>query len=116
MSGALQPPLLTPPQASALLDQVIFEQVLECIDLDKLYRVEQSVVLLVGDLDGLPEDQIAATARALLDSALHRLPAHLRSYLCASAYPPFGGCELCEAPDLPEIRRGMPRPVIRFDT
>jgi hypothetical protein len=43
MSGKLHTPLFTPAQAAALLDQVICEQVLECIDLDALHRPEQSI-------------------------------------------------------------------------
>ena len=95
MSGGLHPPLLTPAQASTLLDQVLYEQVLECIDLDALYRVEQSLVMLVGELDGMDEARIAATATAMLDRALLRLPENMRGYLHASSWP-FEGCAMCE--------------------
>jgi hypothetical protein len=84
VSGGLHPPLLTPAQASTLLDQVLYEQVLECIDLDALYRVEQSLVMLVGELDGMDEARIAATATAMLDRALLRLPENMRGYLRGS--------------------------------
>ncbi|HEX2692119.1 MAG TPA: hypothetical protein VHN14_36165 [Kofleriaceae bacterium] len=96
MSGKLHPPLLTPKQAEALLDQVVYEQVLECIDLDALHRLEQSLTMMVGELDGIPDDQVDPMATAMLDRALHRLPADLRGYLRAAGWLPAGNCALCD--------------------
>jgi len=110
MSGKVNPALLTAAQAGSLLDQVIFEQVLECIDLDALFRVEQSFIMIVGELDGIADDhagdQIEQTARAMVDRALRRLPDNLRAYLSAAAWPP-PGCKLCEA-EQAEDRAGKP--------
>ena len=106
MNQPLHRPLLTPAQASALLDQVVYEQVLECIDLDALYRLEQSLALLVRDIDGVPGDQICALATAMMDRALLRLPADLRRYLGAAAWPRTG-CELCDD----EPRAGSPAAI-----
>lgn len=102
MTGKLQPampgtpaPLLAPSQVQRLLDQVVYEQVLECIDLDALYKVEQSLVMHLGELDGVADDHIAEHARVLLDRALLRVPGDARAYLAAAAWP-IEGCELCE--------------------
>jgi hypothetical protein len=105
MTGKLHPPrpatpvgpapLLAPTQVQRLLDQVVYEQVLECIDLDALYKVEQSLVMHLGDLDGIADDQITEHAKLLIDRALLRIPGELRAYLSAAAWP-LDGCELCE--------------------
>jgi hypothetical protein len=95
MSGKLHPPLLTPVQAHTLLDQVIYEQVLECIDLDALYRLEQSLTMMIGEIDGVSGDHTSAMVTAMLDRALRRIPADVRSYLEAASWP-FDGCELCD--------------------
>jgi hypothetical protein len=87
--------LLAPTQVQHLLDQVVYEQVLECIDLDALYKVEQSLVMHFGELDGVDDDQITEHARLLIDRALLRIPGDLRAYLSAAAWP-LDGCELCE--------------------
>jgi hypothetical protein len=96
MSAERQPPLLTSAQAASLLDQVVYEQVLECIDLDALYRLEQSLTMLVGEVDGVSADRIGELATAMLDRALLRLPDDVRRYLRAADWPPGGGCELCK--------------------
>ena len=102
MSGERHPPLLNPAQAASLLDQVVYEQVLECIDLDALYRLEQSLTMLVGEVDGVSADRIGELATALLDRALLRLPEDVRRYLRAADWPPDGGCALCkEAEEAP---------------
>jgi hypothetical protein len=88
-------PLLAPHQAAVLLDQVIYEQVLACIDLDALYQLEQSLTMTVAEYEG-DGDRAADLAKALVDRALTRLPDDVRRYLHAVSGPPFGGCELCE--------------------
>jgi hypothetical protein len=79
--GPASPSPLGAGQVADLLDQVIYEQVIECIDLDALYRVEQSLTMLVGEIDGIAADQICDLASALLDRALLRLPDDMRCYL-----------------------------------
>jgi hypothetical protein len=78
-----------------LLDQVIYEQVLECVDLDALYRLEQSLTMIVADFER-DADHAAGVAKAIIDRALLRIPDDIRSYLHAVAGPPFDDCELCE--------------------
>jgi len=96
VSSDLRRPLLSPAQAETLLDQVVYEQVLECIDLEALCRVEQSLTLAVSEIDGVPGEQICDLATAMLDRALLRLPGDLRRYLGAANWPPPAACELCE--------------------
>ena len=71
-------------QAASLLDEVIYEQVVECIDLDALYRLEHSLTLLVGELDGISDDRVCETAKAMLNRALRRLPDDVWRYLRGS--------------------------------
>jgi hypothetical protein len=98
-SGSAPPgsvPLLTPAQAAALLDQVVYEQVLECVDLDALYHVAQSLDSMVGEIEGVPDDRVGQVARSMLDRALLRLPDDLRGYLRISELAARDGCILCE--------------------
>lgn len=104
-------PLIAPHQAAVLLDQVIYEQVLECVDLDALYRLEQSLTMMVADYD---RDRAGEVAQAIIDRALLRLPVDVRSYLHAIAGPPFDGCELCDEEPRPAARASRPRPATRL--
>jgi hypothetical protein len=100
MTGQLNPnlstPLLTPTQAAVLLDQVIYEQVLSCIDLDELYRVGHSLTAMIDELDGIPGDRAGDLARSILDRAILRLPDDLRGYLRVSELAARDACFLCE--------------------
>ena len=89
------PPPLSASQVADLLDHVIYEQVLACVDLDALYDLEQSLTMLAGDVDGVSPDHAADLAKAMVDRALLRLPDDLRRHLRAARWP-FQGCELCE--------------------
>jgi hypothetical protein len=91
------PPLLTPVQAAVLLDQVIYEQVLECVDLDALYHVAQSLDTMIGEIDGIADDRVSELARSMLDRALLRLPDDLRAYLRISEWASRDACVLCES-------------------
>jgi hypothetical protein len=96
LNANLSTPLLTPAQASVLLDQVIYEQVLSCIDLDELYRVGHSLSAMIDDLDDVPEGRVGDLARAILDRAILRLPDDLRGYLRVTEYAARDACFLCE--------------------
>jgi hypothetical protein len=118
MTQPLHPPLFTPPQAAALLDQIIYEQVLESVDLDALYRLEQSLTMMVGELHGVPFAQATESAKAVLDRCVLRLPDDIRRYLRAGpllAFDPgdsrgFGPGDRCEdRPASPAPRRPPPR-------
>jgi hypothetical protein len=88
--------LLTGDQASDLLDRVVYEQVLECIDLDELFHLEQSLALTAGDLPGMSHERATELARSTLDRAFRRLPDDIRNYLRAVEALTCEGCELCE--------------------
>ena len=92
-----QPPALEAGQTASLLDQLVYEQVLACVDLDGLYSLEQSITLMAGDLDGVGPDRAADLAKAMLDRALLRLPDDMRRYLRAADFLACDGCVLCEA-------------------
>ena len=90
------PTALAAGDATALLDRLICEQVIACIDLDELHALEQALTLVAADLDGVGPDRAADLARAMVDAALRRLPDDLRRYLDTGGGPPFDGCPLCE--------------------
>lgn len=103
MSGELHPPAGAAPapgldasQTASLLERLIHEQVLACVDLDELCSLEQSIALLAGELPGVGHDRAAELARAMLDRALQRLPDDVRRYLRAASAA-FDDCELCQA-------------------
>ena len=73
--------MLSPIQASSLLELMIYERVLECIDLDALYRVEQGLMSTVSDVVGVSLEQASYAAKSMIDRSLLRLPSHARSYL-----------------------------------
>ena len=89
MTQPLHPPLFTPTQAAALLDQLIYEQVLESVDLDALYRLEQSLTMMVGELHGVPFAQATESAKAVIERCLVRLPDDIRRYLRAGPFLAF---------------------------
>jgi hypothetical protein len=89
-------PLLTPAQAAILLDQVVYEQILECIDLDEVRRVEQSLTLLVGELEGMSAERIDELARATLARALRRIPDEIHRYLRGGPCPIAAARDACE--------------------
>lgn len=93
--GPPGPPALAAVEATALLDRLIHEQVVACIDLEELHALEQALTLLATELDDGP-DRAADLARAMVDASLRRLPDDLRRYLDAGGGPPFDGCPLCE--------------------
>ena len=89
-------PLLEPDQASDLLDLVVYEQVLGCIDLDELYHLEQSLALSATGLPGISHQRGIELAKLMLDRAFRRLPDDIRTYLRAVEALACNGCELCE--------------------
>jgi hypothetical protein len=110
-SDTASPPLgplgaLGADHAATLLDRVVYEQVLDCVDLDALYQLEQSLTHLAGELEGVGPDRAAELAKAMLDRALLRLPDDVRRYLRAVDFLACDGCELCEAEARPAGRGG----------
>jgi len=89
-------PMLDADHAGELLDRVVYEQILECIDLDELCRLEQSLALTAADLPGMNHQRGIELARTMLDRAFRRLPDDIRTYLRAIEALRCSGCELCE--------------------
>jgi hypothetical protein len=90
------PAALAAADAATLLDLLIYEQVVACIDLDELFALEQALTLLAAELDGIAPDRAADLARAMLDGALRRLPDDVRRYLHGADWLRRNRCEHCE--------------------
>jgi len=88
-------PELSSREASTLLDRLIYEQIVACVDLDALRALETTIALLAAELDGVGPDRAPALATALLDGALRRLPEDVRHYL-DGVDGLFDDCPLCE--------------------
>jgi hypothetical protein len=94
-AAAPPPPALADGEASTLLDRLIYEQVIACVDVDELRALEQTIALLASELDGVGPDRAAELATAILDGALRRLPDEVRGYLDAASAL-CEDCPLCE--------------------
>jgi hypothetical protein len=81
MSGVPHTPLLTPAQASRLLEEVIYERLAELVDFDAIYQLEQLLAYEIGELDELPLEEIPEVAKAMLDRAWCRLVDDPRRYV-----------------------------------
>lgn len=100
MSGALNGPLLLPEQADRLLEEVIYERVLSCIDLDALLAFESELGCAFDQCGVVGDDKLAQLAKEMIDRALRRICDDPRRY----AYMPGAlscdeepsGCELCD--------------------
>ncbi len=110
---AAESPLVSPAQAALLLDQVIYEQVLECVDVDSLVNLERSLTMMLDELDDVGHDRARALAISMLDRAILRLPDDVRRYLRAAALLSFDDCELCEEEARLRDRAGQRRPAPR---
>ena len=106
MSGELGlpiAPLLRPEQASKLLDDVLYERVLGCIDLQALFMVEVDLWVALSESDVTDEDTAKQLAKAMIDRALRRLPDEERRY---GPMRPFGfECSDCENELLDSAKR-----------
>ena len=98
------PALLAADQATDLLDRVVYEQVLECIDLDELFQLEQSLAFTASSLPGVSHARSTELAKSLLERAFRRLPDDIRNYLSAVEALACNGCELCEEEAREEAR------------
>ena len=79
--------LLTAAQAARLLDEVIYERLVELVDFDGVWRLEQSLAMELGQLDGLADDAVDELSKGMLDRAFRRLGDDPRRYTNIS---PFG--------------------------
>jgi hypothetical protein len=111
MSGELHPPsspLLAPDQASRLLDDVIYERVLGCVDLQALFMVEVDLWVALSEADVADAESAKRLAKEMIDRALRRLPDEERRY---GAMRPFGHeCADCEEEVLGNAKRKRGKP------
>ena len=69
-TAPLAPATLPASDATTLLDRLIYEQVVACIDLDELHALEQALTLLATELDDIGPDR--ATDRAAVPALMPR--------------------------------------------
>jgi hypothetical protein len=101
-------PLLRPDQASKLLDDVLYERVLGCIDLEALFMVEVDLWAALYESDVTDEVTAKRLAKEMIDRALRRLPDEERRY---GMVRPFGSeCADCEEELLEAATRKRRKP------
>ena len=61
--------LMPPEKAAQLLDDLVYERVIACVDLDELYRFEQELWCALGDC-GLDADAVITATDELIRIAL----------------------------------------------
>jgi len=83
---------------------VIFERVIDCIDLDGIAEIEQSLTLMLGDIEGVPCARARELARDILERAVRQLPDDLLDYTSLTNILSLDRCELC-ADEADEDRR-----------
>ena len=71
---------MSPDLAAKLLDDVLYQRVLDCIDLEELSRLEQELWASVYDT-GPSDDDSLQLAREMLDRAFARIQRDPRRYL-----------------------------------
>jgi hypothetical protein len=95
VSGALHGPLIAPDKAAQLLDDVLYERVLGCVDLAALFTVEFDLWVALSEQEPDASDEhTRRLAKEMIDRALVRLVHEDRRYAMVR---PFGAeCGLCE--------------------
>lgn len=101
MSGEPHGPLLAPEHASRLLDDVLYERVLACVDLEVLFLLETELWLALAQCEIADDEAAKQLAKALIDRALRRLPDEPRRYRLVRPFDE--DCPDCEA-ELREAR------------
>ncbi|HEY5945746.1 MAG TPA: hypothetical protein VIV40_09655 [Kofleriaceae bacterium] len=103
MSGQLHMPLLAPDHASKLLEDVLYERVLGCVDLRALFMVEVDLWVALSECEVADAEAAKRVAKEMIDRALRRLPDEERRYAMVR---PFGSeCADCEEELLETTRR-----------
>ena len=101
MSGELHPrveSLMSPDKASKLLDDILYERVLRCVDLEALFMIEVDLWVALSECDDAGDDAgdeaAKLVAKEMIDRALRRLTDEERRY---GMMRPFGmDCPDCE--------------------
>ena len=87
MSGEVQGPrtqLMSPAQASRVLEDVIYLRVLECIDLEKLHLLELDVWVAMSEQE--LETCARLDAQAMIDRALARFATDAQRYASIESF------------------------------
>jgi len=104
-NGGLQPPncapsdepLMTPDQASKLLEEVIYERVVSFIDTELLFAFEQELWFAYDVAGCADEEDVPMIVKALIDRALMRFCDDPRRYIDIGGPADLDDdCELCE--------------------
>ena len=65
--------------AEHILDELIAERVIAAVDIHRIRDLEQTLGVLLSDIDELSDEQAHTLARQAIDRALSRLPDYVRS-------------------------------------
>lgn len=97
MSGEIHGPvaaLMTPEQASKLLDEVVYERVVGCIDFDALFQFEQELWHALYEC-GLDDEGVIQATDQLIERALARAGTDPRRHCSDETYAEvLADCEL----------------------
>jgi hypothetical protein len=88
---------ISPAMAHKLLERIVYEGVIECIDFDSLARMED---MLAMELCGTSEDDVdkaVAIAKAMIDQAWSEAISDARRYVNIQGHGDGMDCELCDA-------------------
>ena len=87
---------MAPAMVSQLLDTVVYEAIVEMIDFDALYRLEEMLVMGILEVGQVEPEKAIAVANMMIERALHKLADDPRRH--ANIRPNDGmDCELCAA-------------------
>jgi hypothetical protein len=108
VSGALHLPLIAPDKAAKLLDDVLYERVLRCVDLQALLVIEVDLWVALSEYEPQADDEhTRRVAKEMIDRALARLPDEDRRHAMVR---PFGDeCPDCEDEPLLSAKRARNR-------
>lgn len=107
LNGSLARALVPPEKAQELLEEVLYERVVEHVDVAALYKLESDLWMAMCDVEVMHEDAARTAARDMIARALRRLADEPDRY--AQLLSPFGDdCELCE-----EEARANAKPRVR---
>ena len=98
--------MIAPDKAARLLDDVLYQRVVECINLPKLLMVEIDLWASLSECTNGVDKALRAEAAAMVDRAIARFAADPERY---APVHPFGTqCDLCEEEVVDRKRK--PRP------
>jgi len=85
----MRAPLMSKEQATKLLEEVVYERVLACVQLMSLFRFELDLWVAVHEAGLGDEERSREIASEMIDRALHRVADDEQRYAL------FDQCEVC---------------------